>query len=137
MKTLIVVCGSRTFNDKEYMREKLRELSKKHGNFIIREGGAIGADFQARMLCREEVWLQHDKTFNPKYSRYGRTAPLKRNVEMLETKPVPKIVVGFNNEVVDGGTSFTIKNAKSRGIKIYEYFGRKHDNRTSKYFGST
>ncbi len=123
MKTLIVVCGSRTFNDKEYMREKLKELSIKHGNFIIREGGAIGADLQARMICREEVWLRHDRTFRPKYSRYGRTAPLKRNIEMIVTKPIPKLVVSFYDRVKTPGASHTVNNAKKRGIKTYEYFG--------------
>lgn len=124
---LVLVCGSRTFNNKEYMRQKLNEIRRKEGNLLIREGGAIGADHQARLLCTEELWLRHDKTFKPKYSRYGRLAPLKRNIQMLDTKPKPELVIGFHDRISDGGTAHTIRNAKQRGIKIYEFFGEKAD----------
>ncbi len=120
---LVVICGSRTFTYQDFMLLKLQELSKElQAKFLVRQGGAIGADFHARVLARtHREFLNLERTFKPNYGKYGRGAPLVRNIEMLETNPIPQLAIAFYDHMKTSGTQHTVKEAQKRNIKTYEY----------------
>ncbi|NLO46507.1 MAG: hypothetical protein GX107_08480 [Clostridiales bacterium] len=78
----------------------------------IVSGGAIGID-----TCAREYALAHSiklTEFLPQYNTYGRSAPLKRNITIIEYSD---LVLAF----WDGksrGTRFVIDNCKKRGIPV-------------------
>lgn len=76
----------------------------------IVSGGARGVDASARAYAMERgIPLQE---FLPEYERYGRAAPLKRNISIIESAD---LVLAF----WDGhsrGTAFVIRECRKRGI---------------------
>ncbi len=87
----------------EYLPENTAEIVS---------GGAKGIDSDARKYAQENnVPL---KEFLPDYKRYGRTAPLKRNLEIIA---YADMVIAF----WDGqshGTKFVIDNCKKQGVPV-------------------
>ena len=102
----VAVVGSRSFcvtNLEKYLPEETTELIS---------GGAAGVDTSAR-----EYALAHDiplTEFLPDYQRYGRVAPLKRNISIIENAD---LVLAFWDGA-SRGTNFVIKNCKQRGVPI-------------------
>lgn len=102
----VAVIGSRGLsvdNLEKYLPEDTTEIVS---------GGARGVDTSAR-----EYAQSHDiklTEFLPEYDKYGRSAPLKRNITIIEYADV---VLAF----WDGqshGTKFVIDNCKQRGIPV-------------------
>lgn len=98
MKIAIVGSRSITVNNLgDYLPENTTEIVS---------GGAIGVDRSAR---------NYAKTHN--YERYGRSAPLKRNLQIID----------YTDEVIafwDGmshGTRFVIENCKRKNVPIKVY----------------
>ena len=83
----------------------------------IVSGGAVGVDTSAREYAKtHEIKLTE---FLPDYQRYGRSAPLWRNIEIIEYADA---VLAF----WDGksrGTAFVIKECKKRGIPVDVFMG--------------
>ena len=81
----------------------------------IVSGGAKGVDTSAR-----EYALSHGiklMEFLPEYTKYGRSAPLKRNITIIEYSD---IVLAF----WDGksrGTKFVIDNCRKLGVEVRVY----------------
>lgn len=81
----------------------------------IVSGGARGVDTSAR-----EYALSHGiklTEFMPEYTRFGRSAPLKRNITIIEYSD---IVLAF----WDGksrGTKFVIDNCRKLGVEVRVY----------------
>lgn len=81
----------------------------------IVSGGAKGVDTSAR-----EYALAHGiklTEFLPEYTKYGRSAPLKRNITIIEYSD---IVLAF----WDGksrGTKFVIDNCRKLGVEVRVY----------------
>lgn len=81
----------------------------------IVSGGAKGVDTSAR-----EYALSHGiklTEFMPEYTRFGRSAPLKRNISIIE---YADIVLAF----WDGksrGTKFVIDNCRKLGVEVRVY----------------
>ena len=81
----------------------------------IVSGGAKGVDTSAR-----EYALSHGiklTEFLPEYTRFGRSAPLKRNITIIEYSD---IVLAF----WDGksrGTKFVIDNCRKLGVEVRVY----------------
>lgn len=81
----------------------------------IVSGGARGVDTSAR-----EYALSHGiklTEFLPEYTRFGRSAPLKRNITIIEYSD---IVIAF----WDGksrGTKFVIDNCRKLGVEVRVY----------------
>ena len=81
----------------------------------IVSGGAKGVDTSAR-----EYALVHGiklTEFLPEYTRFGRSAPLKRNITIIEDSD---IVLAF----WDGksrGTKFVIDNCRKLGVEVRVY----------------
>lgn len=105
----VAVIGSRGLSVSDlgkYLPEKTSEIVS---------GGARGVDTSAR-----EFALSHGiklTEFLPEYSRYGRAAPLKRNISIIEYSD---IVLAF----WDGksrGTKFVIDNCRKLGVEVRIY----------------
>lgn len=70
---IVAIIGSRTFNDYNFMRNKLKFIAIDK----IVSGGASGADTLAEKYAREiEVPIL---IIYPEYKKYGSAAPIKRN----------------------------------------------------------
>lgn len=109
----IGIVGSRTFNDYQVM---VREVNLDNATGIV-SGGAIGADTLAERLAHENNLPM--TVFKPDYKQFGRSAPFKRNTQIIEASD---IVIAF----WDGrstGTLDSIKKARLMGkqLKIVYY----------------
>lgn len=102
----VAVIGSRGLkidNLEWYLPEGITEIVS---------GGARGIDASARAYA-----LSHGlklTEFLPEYDRYGRSAPLKRNITIIE---YADLVLAF----WDGsshGTKYVIDNCKKRGVPV-------------------
>lgn len=81
----------------------------------IVSGGAKGVDTSAR-----EYALAHGiklTEFLPKYTKYGRSAPLKRNITIIE---YADIVLAFW-DAKSRGTKFVIDNCRKLGVEVRVY----------------
>ncbi|MDE7362880.1 MAG: DNA-protecting protein DprA [Oscillospiraceae bacterium] len=81
----------------------------------IISGGARGID-----TCAREYALAHDiklTEFLPEYEKYGRSAPLKRNITIIENAD---IVLAFWDGV-SRGTKFVIDNCERMGVSVKVY----------------
>jgi hypothetical protein len=106
----VLVCGSRSWKDGRRIKARLKKLPR--GSIII-SGGAKGADLLAATVARGlgfEV-----KEFKPDWEAFGKSAGLKRNIQMLEEKP--HLVIAFWDGV-STGTAHTLKHAKEQGVEI-------------------
>jgi len=102
----IAVIGSRgitAVNLEKYLPPETKEIVS---------GGAMGVDTVAREYAnRNGIKLTE---FLPEYEKYGRGAPLKRNITIIEYADA---VLAF----WDGksrGTKYVIDNCKQRGIPV-------------------
>lgn len=99
----VAVIGSRGIENLNISEYILKETTE------IVSGGARGVDTLAR-----EYAQQHDlklTEFLPEYNKFGRSAPLKRNIQIIE---YADLVIAF----WDGksrGTKFVIDNCKKIG----------------------
>lgn len=102
----IAVIGSRGLTVKD-----LGEYLPSDTTEII-SGGARGID-----TCARDYAISHGlklTEFLPEYDKYGRSAPLKRNITIIEAAD---LVLAF----WDGksrGTKFVIDNCKKLGVKV-------------------
>jgi len=104
----LAVVGSRSFDNKARLAEVLAEYSPSE----IISGGAQGADTLAAEWAREHAIPVRE--FLPDYARYGRAAPLKRNVLIVDNAD---LLIAF----WDGssrGTKHTIDRAQEKGVKV-------------------
>jgi len=94
--------------------EHLEKYLPKDTTEII-SGGARGVDASAKgYALRHGIKLTE---YLPEYSRYGRAAPLKRNITIIENAD---LVLAF----WDGsskGTKYVIDNCKERNIPVSVY----------------
>lgn len=85
----------------------------------IISGGAKGADTSAReYAAAHNIKLTE---FLPNYEKYGKTAPLKRNITIIENAD---LVIAFWDGT-SRGTKFVIDNCRKRRIKIKIYMPKK------------
>ncbi len=78
----------------------------------IVSGGAKGVD-----SCAADYAKKNDlslKVFLPEYKKYGKSAPLKRNIEIIDYSD---IVIAFWNGV-SKGTKFVIDKCNEKGKEI-------------------
>lgn len=81
----------------------------------IVSGGAKGIDTCAKIYAEKNGIKLTE--FLPQYERFGRAAPLKRNIEIIENSD---IVLAFWDGV-SRGTKFSIDRCKKLGKKILVY----------------
>lgn len=110
---IVAIVGSRGLwvkNLEKYLPEGVTEIVS---------GGARGVD-----ACAREYALAHGirlREFLPDYKQYGRSAPLKRNLSIIQNAD---LVIAF----WDGnsrGTKFVIENCKIRGIPVKVFMPEK------------
>jgi len=108
----VVVCGCRNWKWFEIIYERLAKLPS---NALIIEGGASGADRQARNAALE-IGLEVVE-FPAAWKKYGKAAGPTRNIKMLDTKP--SLVIAFHNDIENSkGTKHTVAEARKRGIEV-------------------
>lgn len=92
------------------------------GTTEIVSGGARGID-----SCAREYALAHNirlTEFLPEYEKFGKAAPLKRNLQIIEYSD---IVLAF----WDGssrGTKYVIDNCRQMGVKVKIYMQAEKNN---------
>ena len=114
----VVVCGSRTFTDRAFLFATLDKVLCRLEDPVVVSGGARGVDRMGEDWASLH-WLTVLQ-FLPDYHRYGKGAPLKRNVEMAQAADY---CVAFH----DGespGTAHMVDTARQFGLvtKVF-YFG--------------
>ena len=85
------------------------------GTTEIVSGGAAGVD-----ACAREYAQRHGlklTEYLPEYARYGRAAPLKRNITIIENAD---LVLAFWDGA-SRGTKYVIDNCKKRNIPVKIY----------------
>lgn len=110
MTTTILFTGHR---DAEIANESLALIHSQFPDAIWVHGGAIGFDTQV-----EEYATQYNIptiVYKPNYERYGKSAPLRRNDEMLK---VAEIVVALWDGRKTGSTFYTVKRAEQAGLPV-------------------
>lgn len=106
----VLVCGSRTFNDYELMKEV---LGVRHITTII-HGKARGADSLAGRYSEE---LSIDVIeFPAEWDKYGRSAGHIRNGQMV-TEGKPHLVIAFWDRS-SRGTQDMINQAEKAGVPV-------------------
>ena len=80
----LLVAGTRTFEDYNFLKEKLDHLliNQKDQTIHIVSGGARGADALAEKYAKEKGYKLH--IFPADWDRYGKYAGPKRNRQMHE-----------------------------------------------------
>lgn len=125
---VIQITGGREFTDYKAIYNMLLPYITKYGptNIIIRHGNARGADkisdFQARRLKIPEANIQSRPVSKEEWDTIGLSAGNKRNIAMLEEKPVPNVVLAFPDKQ-SKGTWHMIDFAAQRAIETYVYQG--------------
>ena len=102
----VAVIGSR-----ELMVDNLGDYLPKETTEIV-SGGARGID-----ACAREYAQRHGlklTEYLPEYSKYGRGAPLKRNITIIENAD---IVLAFWDGT-SRGTKYVIDNCRKRNIPV-------------------
>ena len=87
----------------------------------IVSGGAKGID-----TCAREYAVSNGiklTEFLPEYEKYGRSAPLKRNITIIENAD---LVLAFWDGT-SRGTKFVLDNCKSRGIPVKVFVPTNHN----------
>ncbi len=109
----VAVIGSRSLRVEhleKYLPERVTEIVS---------GGAKGVDASAREYAlRNRLKLTE---YLPDYSRYGRSAPLRRNLTIIERAD---LVLAFWDGT-SRGTKFVIENCRKRGIPVKVFMQRK------------
>lgn len=120
----IVVCGSRTWQEKEKLERLLDWVYAgslwTERDFILIQGGARGADLMAgdwaeRRMEFNDFVIEHIQ-MDADWELYGRSAGFRRNIQMLEQEP--DLVIAF----WDGeskGTMHTVEEARKRNIETW------------------
>lgn len=109
----VLVCGSRIFKDKEFLFRELNRVHKRREITSLIHGGAEGADILAGEWARiNNIGMM---CILPDWKKYGRSAGMKRNLEMLDLKPDLVIALPIGES---RGTRHTIRHALKRGIEV-------------------
>ena len=115
--TILCICGSREFTNKEFLFEKVDEVAAKFKDIAIIEGGAKGADELAVEYAVERGIPYAE--FAADWDNLGKAAGPIRNGYMAENCDA---VVAFKLKGKENkGTNNMINQAKKLGRKIYVY----------------
>lgn len=109
----VAVIGSRSL----YVNDLENYLPKETTEIV--SGGAVGVDRSARRYAKQQGLKLTE--FLPDYDTYGKYAPLKRNLEIIEYADV---VYAFWDGK-SGGTSFVIENCRKLGKKVRVFKARR------------
>lgn len=109
----VLVCGGRDFDDDVAVDLALREIAASHGQFIVIQGGAPGADKLARKWCQKH--RISFVTVEAEWRKHGRAAgPIRNQIMVDEYKP--HLVVAFPG---GRGTEDMVRRATAAGIPVH------------------
>ena len=115
----IIIAGSRTFNNYEFLKTKINYLiSNKNCDIIIVSGNAIGADRLGERYAKEYGYKVIK--YVPDWDKYGKRAGFIRNEEMA--KIANAAVIFCVNK--SSGSMHMIKTAKKHKLQLKEYHFR-------------
>ena len=119
----IIIAGSRTFSDYEYLKKETEEIIKENMGLFPQEifiisGTASGADTLGEKFCKENSY--NLVRFPAEWETLGKKAGYVRNKEMAKyaNKDTVSILIAF----WDGksrGTKHMINIARKEKLKIY------------------
>ena len=105
----LMVCGSRTIVDEQWIFSKLNELFALHKDMVVLSGGAAGVDsIGEKWADLHNVPIEH---FLPDWKKYGRGAGIVRNKQMVETADF--VMIFWDGE--SKGTKFVIEYCQKLG----------------------
>lgn len=110
----VLVCGGRDFADADFVDYALSAIRRKHGDFAIIQGGALGADALAKGYGVREG-LPVIEVAAP-WEKYDKRAGTLRNTWMLEYCE-PDVVVAFKG---GRGTAHMVRIARERGVNVWD-----------------
>ena len=108
----VIVAGSRTFTDYDFLKEKLDKAFAKHKPTSIVCGEAKGADTLGRRYA-EEHGIQID-SFQADWVTYGKQAGYIRNEQMADNADAA--IVFIHND--SAGSKHMINTAKKQGLQV-------------------
>lgn len=109
----ILICGDRNWSDENTITETLFPFIMDYPTII--HGGARGADTMGETVA--ERFSLRTTNFRAQWSRYGNSAGIIRNREMIKAKP--DLVLAFHNDIENSkGTKDMIKIAREAGIEV-------------------
>lgn len=114
----LLVCGSRTFNDRDFVWSVLDRLLRDEGNIeIVINGGAQGAD----SLGFQWALVNHlpALTVPANWEEYGKAAGPIRNEAMLVNYE-PDLVVAFTDKPLEQsrGTAHMVRISRAKGVNV-------------------
>jgi len=121
----LLICGSRDFNDFDFMSRRLDEYlsSADLSKIEIVSGGAMGTDTLAERYARENN-IQFTK-FPAEWDRYGRSAGFIRNDEMAKYCSGPKNTCVAFWDGSSSGTKGMMKSALRQRMSIVKVLYKK------------
>jgi hypothetical protein len=111
----IIICGSRTFNDRDFLFRKMDRLCVRFTDIVVLSGAARGADAYGEEWAF--YWWWTVMRYHPDYKLHGNMAPFVRNQEMVEN--ADRLVAFWNGR--SGGTKDVIRKARKWGVKVKVY----------------
>lgn len=111
MSIRVLVCGGRTYNNKDIVYKVLDLINSKYSISVCIEGGAKGADqLASRWATEKNIPIIE---INADWETYGKAAGHIRNKQMI-VEGLPDLVVAFPG---GKGTENMIKQSKASKIK--------------------
>lgn len=107
----VLVSGGTGYSDAEFVSYTLERIVAVHGDIVLCQGGALGADYLAREWFHEKYGTD-PLTIEAEWDKYGTSAGGLRNQRMLDEFK-PDLVVVF-----PGGPGS--QDMLSRARKLYE-----------------
>jgi hypothetical protein len=115
LKTKVLVCGGRDFDDCVFLYRQMDKIDKLYNIYCVVEGDAKGTDKMAGKWGRfrkKEV-----KVYPAKWKKFGKRAGPIRNLTMLEDNSDIELVISF-----PGGndTRNMVDKAREKKIAVYD-----------------
>lgn len=108
----VIVCGGRGWTNSQAIFKRLFDLPS---DSIVIEGGCEGADLIARATALD-LGLEVVE-FPAPWRKYGKSAGIRRNIKMLDTKP--SLLIAFHDDLSQSkGTKQIVAEARKRGIEV-------------------
>lgn len=113
----VLVCGSREYDNWNYVFARLDELNEKLKFSTIIHGGAPGVDSLAGKWARRNNITEEE--FKADWGKLGKAAGPIRNKQMLD-EGKPELIVAFLS-MDSKGTANMLKQSKVAGVNAIVY----------------